>query len=50
MATLLLILGAVTLGEFLLATLVGRFLRADGGAFERSQRLAAVTAARPSKI
>lgn len=40
MATLLLTLGIVTLGELLLAAVVGQFLRADDGAFERSATLA----------
>ena len=43
MTTLLFTLSAITLGEILLAAVVGRFLRSDGGAFERSRRLAAVT-------
>ncbi len=50
MTTLFFVLSAIALGEFLLATLVGRFLRADDGAFERSQRVAAVSASRSSRV
>ena len=49
MLDIMLFLAVATLLELLLAMAVGRFLRADGRALERSMRLAQVTARPPSR-